>query len=288
MLSINTNAASLAAQRNLTNSGSSLQTAIERLSSGLRIGSAKDDAAGLAISDRMNAQIRGMRVASRNANDGISQLQVADGALSKVSDNMQRMRELAVQASNGTLNDTDRANLNREYLELAKEVGRVVVDTKFNGNALFAAANKSVTLQVGANSGATLEVNFTNDGTNAGNDLQTIIGGTTIDDVAAALGNLSTITDAQTALGTIDTNIDAVSNLRATIGAGQSRLEQVVSNLDNQVTNLSAARGRIIDTDFAKETATLTRAQILQQAGVAMLSQANQLPQGVLSLLRGG
>jgi len=286
MLSINTNTASLAAQRNLSTNGSGLQTSIERLSSGLRVNSAKDDAAGLAISDRMNAQVRGMAVAARNANDGVSKLQVADGALGKVSDNLQRMRELAVQSSNGTLNNTDRANLNREYTELANEVGRVAVDTKFNGNAVFVAANKSVSLQIGANASDTLTSNLTSDGTATGDDLQTSLGGTTAAAIATALGDITSSGNATTAMGTMDTQIDNVSNLRASVGAGQSRLEQVVSNLDSQSSSLSAARGRIIDTDFAKETASLTRAQILQQAGTAMLAQANQLPQNVLSLLR--
>jgi flagellin len=287
MLSINTNSASLAAQRNVSSNSAGLQSSIERLSSGLRIGSAKDDAAGLAISDRMNAQIRGMNVASRNTNDGISKLQVADGALGKISDNLQRMRELAVQSNNGTLNNTDRANLNREFTELANEVGRVAVDTKFNGNAVFSSANKSTSLQIGANNGDTLTSNLTDDGTATGNDLQTSLGGTTAADIATALGDISTAGGAATALTTMDTQIDNVSNLRATLGAGQSRLEQVVAGLDTSSNNLSAARGRIVDTDFAKETAALTRSQILQQAGTAMLAQANQLPQGVLSLLRG-
>ncbi|MFN7834475.1 MAG: flagellin [Burkholderiaceae bacterium] len=286
MLSINTNTASLAAQRNLSTNGSGLQTSIERLSSGLRVNSAKDDAAGLAISDRMNAQVRGMAVAARNANDGVSKLQVADGALGKISDNLQRMRELAVQSSNGTLNNTDRANLNREYTELANEVGRVAVDTKFNGNAVFVAANKSISLQIGANASDTLTSNLTSDGTATGDDLQTSLGGTTAAAIATALGDITSSGNATTAMGTMDTQIDNVSNLRASVGAGQSRLEQVVSNLDSQSSSLSAARGRIIDTDFAKETASLTRSQILQQAGTAMLAQANQLPQNVLSLLR--
>lgn len=287
MLSINTNSASLAAQRNVAANSMGLGGAIERLSSGVRINSAKDDAAGLAITDRMSAQVRGMNVAARNANDGISMYQVADGALSKVSDNMQRMRELAVQSSNGTLNTTDRANLSREYTELANEVGRVAVETKFNGNNLFLAANKSTVLQIGANNGDTLTANLTDDGTATGNDLQTTLGGTTAAAIATALGDLTTAANANTALTTMDTQIDNISNLRATIGAGQSRLEQVVAGLDTQSGALASARGRIIDTDFAKETALLTRAQILQQAGTAMLSQANQLPQGVLSLLRG-
>ncbi|MFN7834472.1 MAG: flagellin [Burkholderiaceae bacterium] len=286
MLSINTNNASLSAQKNLSINSSTLTRSIERLSSGLRVNSAKDDAAGLAISDRMNAQVRGMSVASRNTNDGISRLQVADGALGKISDNMQRMRELAVQSANGTLNDTDRSNLNREYTELANEVGRVAVDTKFNGITVFDAANKSISLQIGANASDVLTSNLTSDGTAAGNDLQTSLGGTTAAAIATALGDITSAANATAAMGTMDTQIDNVSNLRASVGAGQSRLEQVVSNLDSQSTNLSAARGRIVDTDFASETAMLTRSQILQQAGTAMLSQANQLPQNVLSLLR--
>jgi len=287
MLSINTNAASLAAQRNIASNSMGLGASIDRLSSGIRINSAKDDAAGLAISDRMSAQVRGMGVAARNANDGISMYQVADGALSKLSDNLQRMRELAVQSSNGTLNTTDRANLNREFTELANEVGRVAVDTKFNGNNLFSAANKSTSIQIGANNGDTFSANLTDDGAATGNDLQTSLGGTTAAAIATALGDVSSAANAATALTAMDTQIDNVSNLRATIGAGQSRLEQVVAGLDTQAGALSSARGRILDTDFAKETASLTRAQILQQAGTAMLSQANQLPQGVLSLLRG-
>jgi len=287
MLSINTNAASLAAQRNIASNSMGLGASIERLSSGVRINSAKDDAAGLAITDRMSAQVRGMGVAARNANDGISMYQVADGALSKISDNLQRMRELAVQSSNGTLNTTDRANLNREFTELANEVGRVAVDTKFNGNNLFSAANKSTSIQIGANNGDTFSANLTDDGAATGNDLQTSLGGTTAAAIATALGDVSSAANAATALTAMDTQIDNVSNLRATIGAGQSRLEQVVAGLDTQAGALSSARGRILDTDFAKETASLTRSQILQQAGTAMLSQANQLPQGVLSLLRG-
>ncbi|MFN7834474.1 MAG: flagellin, partial [Burkholderiaceae bacterium] len=167
------------------------------------------------------------------------------------------------------------------------EVGRVVVDTKYNGNALFDATNKSVNLQVGANAADTLTSNLTSDGTATGDDLQTSLGGTTVAAIATALGDITSTATATTAITALDTNIDVVSNLRASAGAGQSRLEQVISNLETQATNLSAARGRILDTDFAKETASLTRMQILQQAGTAMLSQANQLPQGVLSLLKG-
>ena len=286
MLSINTNAASLAAQRNLSSNGMGLQTTIERLSSGLRINSAKDDAAGLAISDRMNAQIRGLTQASRNANEGISRMQVADGALGKISDNLQRMRELGVQAANGALNTTDRDNLQREYSQLADEIGRVATTTAYNGVNLFDAANKSVTLQIGSNNTDTLAINLTSDGSANGNDLQTQLGGNTSAAIATALGNISTANGASNALSTLDTQINNVSNLRATSGATVSRLEQTISNIDTLATNLSKARGRIIDADFAKETAALTRSQILQQAGTAMLAQANQLPQNVLSLLR--
>ena len=261
MLGINTNFASLNAQRNLSANGSTLQTSIERLSSGLRVNSAKDDAAGLAIAERMNAQVKGFSVASRNANDGISLAQVADGALGKIS---------------------DRTNLNREYSELASEVERVSTGTKFNGNDVFSSANKSVTLQIGAANATTdtLTVNLTDDGTSGGNDLQTTLG------TASSFGDITSSANATTAITTLDTAIDNVTNMRATVGGSLSRLDQVVSNLDTQSTAISTARGRIVDADFAKETAALTRSQILQQAGTAMLAQANQLPNNVLSLLR--
>ncbi len=288
MLGINTNAPSLSAQMNLSKSAGSLETSIARLSSGLRVNSAKDDAAGLAIAERMTAQIRGFDVAARNANDGISLLQVADGALGKITDNLQRMRELGVQAKNGTLNDTDRLNLNREFTELANEVGRVATGTTFNDNNVFSAAQKSVELQIGSGNAAsdTLAVNLTDDGLAAGNDLQTTLGGATQALIVTAMGGVDTAANAETAIDTIDTAIDDITNLRATVGAGLSRLEQVVSSLETTSSNLSSARGRIMDADFAKETANLTRSQILQQAGTAMLAQANQLPNNVLSLLR--
>jgi flagellin len=288
MLGINTNAPSLGAQTNLSRSAGSLETSIARLSSGLRVNSSKDDAAGLAIAERMTAQIRGFDVAARNANDGISLLQVADGALGKITDNLQRMRELGVQAKNGTLNDTDRANLNREFTELANEVGRVATGTTFNDNNVFAAANKSVELQIGSGNDAadTLNINLTDDGLAGGNDLQTTLGGANQAAIVAAFGGVDTAANAETAIDTIDTAIDDITNLRATTGAGLSRLEQVVGSLETTSSNLSSARGRIMDADFAKETANLTRSQILQQAGTAMLAQANQLPNNVLSLLR--
>ena len=288
MLGINTNFASLSAQRNLANSGAGLQNSIERLSSGLRVNSAKDDAAGLAIAERMNAQVKGFNVASRNANDGISFAQVADAALGKLSDSMQRMRELAVQSKNGTLNSTDRTNLNREYSELASEVERLAQGTNFNGNAVFASGNKSTSLQIGAGNATTdtITVNLTDDATSTGNDLQTTLGGSGAGAITAALGDITSAANAGNAITTIDANLDAITNMRAVVGAGMSRLDQVISNLDTQSTALATARGRIMDADFAKETASLTRSQVLQQAGTAMLAQANQLPNNVLSLLK--
>ncbi|MCE2679470.1 MAG: flagellin FliC [Burkholderiales bacterium] len=277
MQTINTNFAGLVAQRNLTKNTASLTTSIERLSSGLRINSAKDDAAGLAIAEKMNSQIRGQEVAKRNANDGISFLQVADGALSTVSDNLQRMRDLAVQSSNGTISEGDRDNLDNEFQELGKEIDRVMKGTKYNDVSTFGAAD--ITIQIGANKeGATVKTQTLSFATKDAAGLAVGL---------AALGNVkgATATAAQTALENIDTAIKNVTKERSTYGAQINRLDSAISNLDTNTTNLSTARGRIVDADFAKESAALTRTQILQQAGSAMLSQANQLPQGVLSLL---
>ncbi len=289
MIGINTNFASLSAQRSLSTTQSGVQTAIERLSSGLRVNTAKDDAAGLAIAERMAAQIRGSEVAARNANDGISLLQIADGAMSSLTQNLQRMRELAVQAKNGTLGSSDRANLNTEFEELAGEVGRVATGTQFNGLDLFASANKTFSMQVGAgnSSGDTLSINLTEDGTSSGDDLQTSLGGTTAADIKTGFGDVTTVAAATTAITTIDEKLDVITTLRSVAGAGLSRLDQTISNLQNSSANISMARGRILDADFARETAALTRAQILQQAGSAMLVQANQLPNSVLTLLKG-
>ena len=287
MLGINTNVASLTAQKNLSGSGIGLNNAIARLSSGLRVNSAKDDAAGLAIAERMQAQIKGYDVAGRNANDGISLLQVADGAMGKISDNLQRMRELAVQAKNGTLNPTDRVNLNREYTELANEVDRIVTGSSFNGNPMFNAANKTLSFQVGTGNATsdTLALNLTDNGQAAGNDLTTTLTNGAAS-IQANLNAVDTVANATTAITRLDASIDAITGIRAVVGAGQSRLEQVAAFADVSSTNLQAARGRIMDADFAKETANLTRSQILQQAGTAMLAQANQLPNNVLSLLQ--
>ncbi|MBL0727678.1 flagellin [Piscinibacter sp. HJYY11] len=272
---INTNLNSLNAQRNLSSSQGSLSIAMQRLSSGLRVNSAKDDAAGLAIAERMNAQVRGMNVAARNANDGISLAQTAEGALGKIGDAMQRMRELAVQSANGTNNSQDRDNLQAEFQQLNDEVARIVSGTRFNGTVLFDGTSTTFNFQVGAGTDAT--------------DTLTI---NTVDLTAtvASLGALNISgtdnTGALAAMTALDTGIMDVTTARATFGAAQNRFDSVIGSLTVFAENLAAARGRIMDADFAAETAALSRAQILQQAGNAMVAQANQLPQQVLTLLQ--
>jgi flagellin len=261
---INTNVASLNTQRNLAVSQIGLHTALQRLSSGLRINSAKDDAAGLAIATRMDSQVRGQQVAMRNASDAISFAQVAEGGISKQTDALQRMRELAVQSLNGTNTSTDRSNLDTEFTQLSAEVTRLNTATKFNGTAVFGSTQ---TYQVGADAGDTI---------------------TTASVAAATItGSVSDVAAASAAVTAIDAALTAANTQRSTLGAIQNRFESVVSNLQISVENQSAAKSRIMDADFAAETANLTRAQILQQAGTAMLAQANSLPNGVLALLRG-
>ncbi|MCB4812360.1 flagellin FliC [Methylovorus menthalis] len=262
---INTNIASLNAQRNLSSSQSSLNTSLQRLSSGLRVNSAKDDAAGMSIATRMDSQVRGQTVAIRNANDAISFAQTAEGALGKVTDALQRMRELAVQSANATNGTGDRSNLDAEFQQLASEITRLGTDTKFNGIAVF--GSTSMTFQVGADSGQTITVSATA--------------------ASSISGNILTDTAANTALSSIDTALNTANTNRATLGAVQNRFESVISALQVSVENQSAAKSRIMDADFAAETANLTRTQILQQAGTAMLAQANTVPQNVLTLLRG-
>ena len=394
MTTINTNTMSMNAQRNLSSSAASLATSMQRLSSGLRVNSAKDDAAGLAISERMNTQVRGLNVAARNANDGISLAQTAEGALGKVGDMLQRMRELAVQSANASNNSSDRTALNAEVQQLRQEIDRVAKTTSFNGTKLLDGSFANATFQVGANAGEGISIDsiVNSDSASLG---QTSVhatpaiippatpappavlaaipaGGATplsIDDaagnpinlgpigeattlaqragqvvdainakstdtgvfarpvytagvvtgyevfsdralVAADFGNFAAGTtgagantaaaadsfvedinvtsfgDSQLALKVIDNAINAVNSSRADLGALQSRFENAVANIQITGENISAARGRIIDADFAKETSNLSRAQILQQAGTAMVAQANQVPQGVLSLLR--
>jgi flagellin len=272
MAVINTNVMSLNSQRALMSSQSSMATSLERLSSGLRINRAKDDAAGLAIAQRFTAQIRGLEQANRNANDGISLLQTAEGALDEVTNSLQRMRELAVQAANASVNDDDRASLNAEYAALSAEITRNTTSTTFNGVSVIGNAD-TLAFQIGFTSGETVDVDTVDVAAEAG--------------VLAALGgDILSAANAGTAMDNIDDALDEVAALRADFGAAQNRLESVVRNNANIIENQSAARSRVMDADFAKETANLTRTQILQQAGVAMLAQANALPQNVLSLLR--
>ena len=380
-LSINTNVISLTAQRNLGSTQSSLATSMQRLSSGLRVNSAKDDAAGLAISERMNAQVRGFAVAARNANDGISLAQTAEGALGKVGDMLQRIRELAVQSSNATNSQTDRDALNAEVTSLKDEIARVATQTSFNGTKLLDGTFSSQQFQVGTNAGETITVasianatlatlggttniatasvaasglsgfataiaagGVTINGTDIGaiaaadsageranqlvaainnvsaqtntsasydaatgqislrnNNAAIAITGTTNNATVAGFANGSTAAvattgisgldvsgfgGAQTALVQVDKALAQINTSRANLGALQSRFENVVSNIQIASENVASARGRIVDADFAQETANFSRAQILQQAGTAMVAQANQLPQQVLQLLR--
>lgn len=312
--SINTNNAALNAQRNLSASQTSLSTSMQRLSSGLRINSAKDDAAGLAIAERMNAQIKGMNVAVRNANDGISYSQTAEGSLSKIGDNLQRMRELAVQSRNATNSTGDRANLQKEFSQLQAEIDRTIGGSKYNGTSVFSGADATLSFQVGAGTDSTDRINVAapqlgggasatassaladvNDGTVTSADVKklmaTLVASTTSGGTAATgitIGGDSTVTtdNIDEAINLIDKALTVVNDKRAEFGAVQNRFEAVISNLQVNVENESAARGRIMDADFATETANLSRSQILQQAGIAMIAQANQLPQSVLSLLR--
>ncbi len=285
---INTNLVSLNAQRNLATSQNSLSTSMQRLSSGLRVNSAKDDAAGLAIAERMNTQTRGMNVAIRNANDGISMAQVGEGALGKVGDIFQRMRELAVQASNGTNSEADRTSLNQEYVQLAQEATRTLGGTQFNGANILASAT-AYEFQIGANNDAALD-RITVDAFDwtASADITGLLGGVVLTgaDVPPQVIDGVDGVNAQTAIGLIDTAINAVNSQRATFGAVQNRFDNVIANLMVASENQSAASSRIMDADYAAETANLSRAQILQQAGNAMVAQANQLPQQVLSLLQ--
>ena len=271
---INTNLVSLNAQRNLSMTGGSLATSMQRLSSGLRVNSAKDDAAGLAIADRMQTQVRGMNVAIRNANDGISLAQTAEGAIGKVGDMLQRMRELAVQSANATNGLSDRQNLDAEYKQLTAEIDRTLSNTRFNGLAILGADSGPQVFQVGADAGDQITITTA--------DLVTDMAATGI-----ATGDLLDATNSTTALGNIDAALTLVNGERAQYGATQNRFEAVIGTLQVSAENQAAARGRIMDADFAVETANLSRAQILQQAGTAMVAQANQLPQQVLQLLKG-
>jgi flagellin len=283
---INTNITSLNSQRALSNSQNQLATTMARLSSGLRVNSAKDDAAGLAIAERMTSQMRGMNVALRNANDGISLAQTAEGALGKSNELLQRMRELAVQAANASNSDNDKDSLDNEFGELSKEIQRIFTATTFNSRKILAADADAQVFQVGANTSEENQLTVTTQDMTAetaitevaGTDLDAT-GRAVIDNTANAAAILAVIDD-------IDAAIDFVSTERSVLGAAQSRFENSISYLQISYENQSAARSRIMDADYAQETANLSRAQILSQAGSAMVAQANQQPQSVLSLLR--
>lgn len=276
---INTNINSLDAQRNAGMTSESLATSMQRLSSGLRINSAKDDAAGLAIATRMDAQFRGINVAVRNANDGISLAQTAEGGLQTLTDMVQRMRELAVQASNGTNTSSDLSALNQEYTQLSTEIQRTVSSVQFNGQSLLD-ATADYQFQVGANSGQTISVSATQLSV-ASSSLTGTYG-------AGAASGLSTASPSANGanISALDDALTAINNVRANLGAVQSRFTNTINFLQTAAENQDAAKGRIMDANFAAETANLSRAQVLQQAGTAMIAQANQLPQGVLALLR--
>jgi flagellin len=261
---INTNVMSLNSQRQLNKSQSSLTTSLQRLSSGLRVNSAMDDAAGLAVAMKMDAQLRGMTVAQRNASDGISFAQTADAALETIGNQLQRMRELATQSLNGTLSNSERSKINVEYNALQSEASRIQDAAKLNDKNVL--GTNVFSFQVGANMGDSITASFST----------VSVTGTGVD----------TVTNAGVALSSIDAWLGSIASVRANVGGVQSRLTFTVSYLESAVENQAAAKSRILDADFAAETAALTRAQILQQAGVAMVSQANSVPQNVLSLLR--
>lgn len=276
---INTNMISLNAQRNLNKTQGAMSTTIQRLSSGLRINSAKDDAAGMAVAEGMTSKIRGLSVAARNANDGISLAQTGESALGQITDNMQRIRELAVQSANGTLGDKERGYLQTEVDQLTSEITRIVDTTEFNGKNLFKASG-SVSIQVGANSGEQIKLtNSVLSGLNSyGSAAKTI-------DISSASAAAKVLATASAAASGMDTDIGKVINARSTMGAVQNRFESVIENISSYKEGLQAARSRIMDTDYAEATAELARSQVLQQAGIAMVAQANQIPQGVLRLL---
>ena len=279
---INTNIMSLNAQRNLSATQSALATSVQRLSTGLRVNSAKDDAAGLAIAERMSTQVRGMNVAIRNANDAISLSQTAEGALSKINDMGQRMRELAVQSANATNSESDRASLDAEFQALSAEIKRNLDGTSFNGTKLFAAL-ATLTFQVGANNAATDQISVVTADLTKDAKLTAVLGGANGGGNPADIKNAANST---AALDKLDSMLATVNSKRAEFGATQNRFEAVIQTLQVSAENQTAARSRIMDADFASETAALTRSQVLQQAGTAMLSQANSLPNNVLSLLR--
>ena len=285
MAVVNTNANASIAQNALARNERAMNTAMERLSTGQRINSASDDAAGLAIGSRMTSQIRGLETGIRNANDAISMISTADGALIEVTNMLQRMRELALQASNGTTTSADRAYLSSEYANLLSEIDRIAENTQWNGMTILnhITASSTFKYQVGANGGQTIAVDF-------GNMTDTVSGVFTelkaSHNVITSTTTASAITQGTSAVVALDSAITAVNSQRATFGAAMNQLTYAVDNLSNVKVNAEASRSRIMDADYAVETSELARTQIISQAGTAMLAQANQLPQTVLSLLQ--
>ena len=291
MAVVNTNINASIAQNALARNERAMNTAMERLSTGQRINAASDDAAGLAISSRMTSQIRGLETGIRNANDAISMISTADGALIEITNMLQRMRELALQAGTGTTTSADRDYLNQEYKNLAVEIERIAQNTQWNGKSILEGtangSSSTVKFQVGANGGQTLAVNFGNMSSSS----TTIFGAFEASAAGAAFAiSASTaaagITTASAAMTKIDSAITVVNAQRATFGAAMNQLTYAVDNLSNVKVNAEASRSRVLDADYAKETSELARTQIIQQAGTAMLAQANQLPQTVLSLIQ--
>ncbi len=275
MTVINTNISAIRASNASSAAAKMLGTAMERLSTGKRLNSAKDDAAGLAIATSMTSQVKGMNQAIRNSNDGIALAQTAEGSLGEVTNMLQRVRELAVQSASGTYQDTtDRAYMQTEVDQLTSQIGQVITNTKFNGVVLFDNSTANVKVQSGANTADTVSLKMANLTTLAAS------GG------AAGSYDVSTAASANTLLGTLDTELNSISSSRASLGAGQNRLESVVNNLTSNATNLTDARSRIEDADYSSETTAMAKAQILSQASTAMIAQANQSQQNVLSLLR--
>lgn len=272
-LTIQTNVSALSAQKNLGANQKMLAGSFQKLSSGFRVNTAADDAAGLAVSESMKSQVRSYTVAERNAADGISMAQTAEGALGEVHNVMGRMRELAMQASNGSLSTTDRGYLDTEFGSLKAEIGRIQDSAKFNGTKLVATTGSSITFQVGLNNTASDQISVT-------------FGGVALTAILAATSSVSSLTGALNALSNIDNAIQKVSNSRAKFGTAMNRLEVATGNIQTMRLNLSAANSRIVDVDVATETAAMSRNQVLSQAGVSVLAQANQIPQLALSLLR--
>ncbi len=282
---INTNIMSLNAQRNLAQNQMAMSTTIERLSSGLRINSAKDDAAGLAVAEGMTSQIRGLGVAIRNANDGISLAQTAEGALGQITNNLQRVRELAVQSANEAMGDKERLHIQKEVDQLTAEITRIVETTEFNGQKLLDGTTATLNIQVGPNGTDQIAIGLTDVTAVKTMAVAAAPGSALANAPAAVVVDVTTAATAKDAIADLDGDLDIIVGHRATLGAIQNRFESVISNLTNYSENLQGARSRIMDTDFAAETAEMTRNQILVQAGTSMVAQANQIPQGVLSLL---